>query len=189
MRGIKFAVVALLATGTALPGQAPRTQFELRPFVGASIPTGSQRNLFRDELLIGFQAAVELNPTLHMVGSLGGVPSHARYAVSDGEVNVFQYDLGLELGWARSLSRGREFRPFFGFGAGGRTYAFAADVLDDRTCLSGYGALGSELRFGRTGVRLEARDNVFCYRSPMASVGSRTRNDVSLMLGLAYQFR
>jgi hypothetical protein len=184
-----FAVVALLATGTALPGQAPSIQFELRPFVGASIPTGSQRDFFRDEPLIGFQAAVELNPTLHMVGSLGGVPSDARYAVSDGEVNVFQYDVGLELGWARPLTRGWEFRPFFGFGAGGRTYAYTADVLDDQTCLSGYGALGSEFRFGRTGVRLEARDNVFSYRSPIARVRSKTRNDVDLMLGFAYHFR
>ena len=189
MRGTMFAVVALLATGTALSGQAPPVQFEVRPFVGVSIPTGSQRNLFRDEPLIGFQAAVQLHPTLHMVGSVAGVPSDTRYPVSDGEVNVFQYDVGLELGWARSLPRGWQFRPFFGFGAGGRTYAYADDVLDDETCLSGYGALGSEFTFGPTGVRLEARDNLFSYRSPIAGVRSRTRNDVNLMVGLAYHFR
>lgn len=189
MRRTMYAVAALLATGTALPGQAPPILTELRPFVGLSIPTGDQREVYGNEPVIGFQAAVELNPTLHLIGSLGAVLSDARYDVAESEVNIIQYDLGVELGAMRPMRRGWEFRPFFGFGAGGRTYAYTASSLRDGTWLSGYGALGSEFKLGRTGVRLEIRDNLFGYRSPLRNARSKMRNDVDVMLGLAYHFR
>ena len=53
----------------------------------------------------------------------------------------------------------------------------------------GYGALGTEFQVGRSAIRLEARDNVFCYKSPVAGVDSKTRTDIALALGLAYHFR
>ena len=62
-------------------------------------------------------------------------------------------------------------------------------ALADRSCVSGYGSTGIEFQAGRTAARIEARDNVFCYRSPLAGVKSATRNDVNFSFGLAYHFR
>lgn len=190
MRRIMYAVAALCTAVTVLPAQAPNaSKIELRPFVGASIPAGDQRDLYGDEPMFGLQGAVEVKPTFHFVGSFGWVPSQANYTVSDNEVNIFQYDVGVEFGLVRPMARNWEFRPFFGFGAGGRSYAFAASQLNDKTCLAGYGALGTEFQVGRSAIRLEARDNVFCYKSPVAGVESKTRTDIALALGLAYHFR
>ena len=44
-------------------------------------------------------------------------------------------------------------------------------------------------QLARTALRPEARDNVFCFRSPVSGVGSKTRNDVGLSLGIAYHLR
>ena len=190
MRRITFAMAAMVAASTALQAQAPTVpKIELRPFVGASVPTGDQRDLFADEPIFGLQAAVEVKPTFHVVSSFGWIPAESKYALADNEANVFQYDMGVEFGLVRPLIGDWELRPFLGLGAGGRTYTYAAEQLSNKTCLAGYGALGSEFQLGRTAIRFEARDNVFCYKSPIEGITSKTRNDVGLMLGLAYHFR
>lgn len=190
MRRITFAVAAMFAAATALQAQAPTVpKIELRPFVGASVPTGDQRDLFGDEPMFGLQGAVEVKPTFHVVGSFGWVPAESKYAFADNGANVFQYDMGVEFSFIRPMPRNWEFRPFLGFGAGGRTYTYAAEQLNNKTCLAGYGALGTEFQLGRTAIRLEGRDNIFCYKSPIEGMTSKTRNDVGIMLGLAYHFR
>lgn len=117
------------------------------------------------------------------------VPAHNKYSGFDENVSIFAYDVGTELGMVQTLGAGWELRPFVGLGVGARTYAYKANGLSDRTCAAGYGALGSEFQFDKLALRLEARDNVFCYRSPIAGVASKTRNDVGLAFGFAYHFR
>ena len=67
--------------------------------------------------------------------------------------------------------------------------AFQGIGLADKTCFAGYGAVGTEFQVARTALRVEARDNVFCHRSPVPGVSSETRNDVGLGLGVAYHLR
>jgi hypothetical protein len=190
MRTFMFAAAALCAATTALRAQAPTVpRLELRPFVGALVPTGDQRDLFTNEPLFGLQAAVEVKPTFHVVGSFGWVPAESKYAIADNKADVFQYDMGVEFSLIRPMPGDWQFRPFLGFGAGGRTYTYEAEQLNNKTCLAGYGALGSEFQLGRTAIRLEGRDNLFCYKSPIAGTTSKTRNDIGVMLGLAYHFR
>ena len=189
MRRIMYAAAALSMLVTALPAQTPNTQWiELRPYVGASIPTGTQRDFFTEEPMFGLQAAFEVKPTFHVVGSFGWIPADAKYAVTNAEVDVLQYDLGVEFSVVRSMGGKWLLKPFAGLGAGARSYVFAADELNNKTCLAGYGALGTEFQLGRTALRFEARDNVFCYRSPIVGIESKTRNDVALALGVAYHF-
>ena len=38
-------------------------------------------------------------------------------------------------------------------------------------------------------LRAEARENFFGYQSPLANSTSTTRNDATVMFGLAYHFR
>jgi hypothetical protein len=188
MRTTTLVIASLVLGATALPAQARRVTPELRPFVGVSIPTGAQRDLFGEAPLLGLGGAVQLRPNLHLVGTFAWVPGQTEYAVTEDNVNIFQYDVGVELSVERAMGSWM-FRPFLGLGGGARTYAFKSALLDNKTCAAGYAALGSEFMLGATAVRLEARDNLFCYRSPIEGEESRTRNDIGVSLGLSYHFR
>jgi opacity protein-like surface antigen len=187
MKRIAIAAAVLLAGATALTAQSP-IMTEFRPFAGANIPTGAQRDVFGDAGMIGAQLALEIKPTLHVLGTFGWVASQSTYAVTDNNVNMFTYDVGLEFSFVEPLAGNWELKPFAGIGAGARTYAYRG-ALPDKSCGSAYAALGTEFQIAPWAFRLEARDNVFCYQSPLTGVQSETRNDVGLTLGLAYHFR
>lgn len=188
MRVTRLVIAAAVLGATALPAQTRQATPELRPFVGVSIPTGAQRDLYGDAPLVGLGGAYQLRPNLHLVGTFAWVPGQTEYAVADDNVNIFQYDVGVELSVERALGSWMV-RPFLGLGGGARTYAFGSALLDDKTCAAGYGTLGSEFMLGAAALRIEARDNLFCYRSPIEGEESHTRNDLGLSLGLSYHFR
>jgi Outer membrane protein beta-barrel domain len=182
-------LVATLLAASALAAQAPKVRPEIRPFAGAIIPTGDQRSLFQDAPMFGVQTAVELKPSFHLVGTFGWTPAQNKYPVAQDNVSIFQYNVGVELGFVQPLAGNWELRPFIGAGVGGRTYVYQAATLANKTCTAGYGALGTEFQLARTALRLEARDNVYCFRSPIAGVASQTRNDIGLAFGVAYHLR
>jgi hypothetical protein len=184
-----FLAVALSAGTGALSAQTASPALELRPFAGASIPTGTQRDLFKSAALIGIQGAVEMKPTFHLLGSFGWVDGTSKYQLGSNNVDIFQYDVGAELGMIAPLGGGWELKPFLGLGAGARTYRYSSDQLSNKTCGSAYGAAGTEFQITKIALRLEARDNVFCYRSPLVGQKSKTRNDLGLAFGLAYHIR
>ena len=189
MRSPMLVVATLLAGATTLSAQTARVRPEIRPFAGAIIPTGDQRQLFTDAVMVGVQAAVELSPNFHVLGTFAWVPAQNKYPVALNNVNIFKYDVGVELGFARPIGGAWEVRPFIGAGLGARTYAYQASTLATKTCTAGYGAMGTEFQLARTALRLEARDNLYCFRSPVSSVGSETRNDIGLAFGVAYHLR
>lgn len=190
MKKIFVAVAALCLATAALSAQTnPGVKPEIRPFAGAIVPTGELRNLFLDAPMFGVSTAVEVKPTVHVLATFAWVPAQDKYGQAQNNVNIFQYTVGAELGFVRPLAGRWELRPFAGLGLGARTYAFQGVGLKDRTCVAGYGALGTEFQIARTALRLEARDNVFCYRSPISGVSSKTRNDIGLSLGVAYHLR
>jgi len=188
MRKLIVTLTALAVTAMALPAQESTVKPEIRPFMGMYIPTGDQRDLFDNAAMFGVQAALEFRPTFHLLGTFGWVPGQTKYP-GDNDVQILQYDIGVEWDMVRELENSWLFKPFIGIGGGARTYLYANDNLQDQTCAAGYGALGAELQFGRTALRLEGRDNIFCYKSALPNVKSETRNDVGLSLGLAYHFR
>lgn len=187
---VRISLLALALTASAASTQAQEAwKLEIRPFVGTSIPTGGLRDVIGSETLYGMQGAAEVRPWLHVLGTLGWAPAETRYVADDRNLDVLQYDVGVEASGSQPFMRGWQFHPFWGLGAGARTYLYDSDALADRTCLSGYASTGIELQSGRTALRAEARDNVFCHRSPLAGGKSRTRNDLNFSLGLAYHFR
>ena len=189
MRKATFAIAALLFGATALRAQEQSIRPEFRPFAGAYLPIGAQRDAFNDAPMFGLQLGFELRPTFHLLGSFGWIPGQTRYRVSDNNVNVYAYDAGMEWSIVRPFEPEWTIRPFVGFGAGARTYSFKASELSTRTCASGYGALGTEFQLHRVAFRVEGRENVFCYRAPIAGEKSHTRTDAGLTFGLAYHFR
>ena len=97
---------------------------------------------------------------------------------------MVQYDLGLELA-PGTASAHRRVIPFFGAGAGARSYD--RDASGRRYFLAGYGSIGSELALAGVRLRVEARDYVS--RSETSGTVSGTWNDVTAVAGLAYHFR
>jgi len=160
--------------------------FELRPYVGAYIPTGDQRDILKDAVLVGGQASYRLLPQLAITGTVGWAPS--KVTPGDETVDLWQYDLGAELRAPAWQTWGTlDFTPFIGLGGGGRTYNYRDLDVDAKTNIAGYGVLGGEVGFGRLGVRLEARDYVSRFK-PFDGGDSKTRNDVTVATGVTVRF-
>lgn len=165
--------------------------FELRPYVGAYIPTGDQRDLLEDAVTLGAQASYRVLPQLAVTGTFGWSPSKDRITLGDETLDIYQYDIGLEgrlPSWYASRTGAWSFTPFAGLGIGGRTYDYRDLDVDAKTNVAGYGALGGEVSFGRTGVRIEARDYVSRFEPLTGDGDAKTRNDVTLAAGLTLKF-
>jgi hypothetical protein len=191
-RALAAAVFALTSsvatTARAQDAVAHTNGFELRPYAGAFIPTGKQRDLLRDAVLVGGQASYRLNPQFAITGTLGWAPSKDRITPGDQKLDVWQYDLGAELRAPSWVTSGAiDFTPFVGLGAGARTYDYRDLDVSAKTNFAGYGVLGGELGFGRIGWRLEARDYVSQFK-PFDGGDSKTRNDVTVATGLTVKF-
>ena len=191
-RAVAAAVFAFSAFATKAAAQNAvayhSNGFELRPYVGAYIPTGDQRDFLQDAVLVGGQASYRLNPNFALTGTLGWSPSKDQVTPGDQNLDLWQYDLGAELrapSWFQSGAL--DFTPYFGLGAGARTYNYRDLDVDSKTNFAGYGALGGELGFGKFGFRLEARDYVSQFK-PFDGSDSKTRNDVTIATGLTLRF-
>ena len=169
---------------------SPGLGFEVRPYAGAYIPTGDQRDLLKDAVIVGAQASYRVLPQLAVTGTFGWSPSKDRITDGDQTLDLYQYDLGAEArapSWFASSTGAWDLTPFAGLGVGGRTYDYRDLDVDSKTNVAGYGALGGEFGFGRTGLRLEARDYVSQFK-PLTGGDSKTRNDVTLAAGLTLRF-
>jgi hypothetical protein len=177
------------AAGAQEVSAPPDRSFEVRPLVGAFIPTGDQRDALSDAVLVGVQASYRFLKPLAITGTLAWSPSEDRIARGDESVDVFQYDVGVEgraAAWLRGA--GWEFTPFAGLGVGGRTYNYRDLDVDATSNVAGYGALGGEVAFARVGVRVEGRDYLSRFE-PLAGGGDAdTRNDVTVTAGLTVRF-
>ena len=180
-------VAAALAVTPQLRAQHSTTigAFELRPLVGAFVPTGSMRNDFRDALLVGMQGGFEFTSNVHLL--LGGFWSrndtHAS-VIGSKHAEIWQFDAGAEANLIKPMGRAWFFRPFVGGGAGVRSYNYTERDGANR-CLAGYASIGAEAQRFEGAFRFEARDNVTCYESPLTGV-KKTRNDIGLMFGFVY---
>lgn len=184
MKGILAIPAALLcAAGLgAQDMQWPRPEF--RPFVGAFIPMGAARDAFKSATTVGGQAAVELNRNFHLLGTVSWTHGHNKFDVIDDLTRIWQYDIGAEYNVVQELGGGWMLRPFAGGGLGARTYDYAG-TLGTNTCTAGYATLGSEVQLRAVAFRLEAREYLSCFESPLSGK-KHTRNDVGISLGVAY---
>jgi hypothetical protein len=189
MKTLAVFAAALLLGASAASAQIipPAPRVEVRPWAGARFPTGPQRDLFRTAPVYGVQAAIEMTPKLHLLGSFGWSPGHSKLDVGDRGVDVFQYDLGAEYNIVVPVARSWDLKPFAGVGAGARTYRYDAEDLATNSPLTAYGSFGTELQRGFAAVRVESRGYLFGFTDPMTDVWD-ARNEVGLSLGFAYHF-
>ncbi len=180
---------------------ASRGAIELRPYVGAVVPTGAQRDVLTDAVLVGAQLGWHFHDRLAVTGSFGWAPASDRGSTLAGDplptgreenVDLFQYDVALEGRLPNLLpSRRWSTRPYAALGVGGRTYNYR-DVgsLGAETNVLGFGALGLDVTppSGNLGLRVEARDNVSAFRGLRGERDERrARNDVQLTAGLTFR--
>ena len=188
------ALAALLAVVPRAEAQrAPvATPFEVRPIVGALVPTGAQRDLLKDAVLVGAQASYAVTRHVALLGSFAWAPTEDQ-TFRDEKVDLFQYEVGVE-GRLPNLTAAAPLvtRPYASLGVGGRTYDYR-DLAGSgaTTNVLGFGAVGLDLaqRNGPIGVRVEARDNVTAFKGLRGELAERkARNDVQLTAGLTFAF-
>jgi hypothetical protein len=184
-----LAAVAALATSPTLAQEQERTRkLELAPLVGAYVATGDQRDLLDDALLVGVTASYDVLPYVAVVGSFGWAATQAKGLTRDQDLDLFQYDLGVQGQYDLALGNGLTLQPFVGAGVGARTYSFRDLDVDAETDFAGYVALGGALHYRAAEVSLTARD----YLTPFDGIGpeadSSTRNDLGLFASIGARF-
>src|SRR5690606_19317620 len=150
----------------------------------------------KDAFALGTTLAFRATPAVSIVGSFGWSPSEAKIAGTTAaddaadELDLFQYDVGLEVGRDFPLGASAwNWRPFLGLGAGARTYSYRDLDLDAETDFAGYGAAGVQFDAGRFGLRLEARDYLSSFDGLDGQLpDSSTRNDLFLTGALSVRF-
>jgi len=193
--GLALAVAAALtAFAVRLQAQAtPPKAFTLRPVAGALLPTGDERDLLKNAVLVGGQATYSFIPSLAVVGSFGWSPSKDKTSPVQTKVDLYQYDLGIEAR-ASNLTSSSDIstRPYAAIGGGARSYDLRnVPGASTQTNPLAYGAVGLDLAqsSGAIGVRLEVRDNVTWFKGLRGELQDRkTRNDLQLAAGLTFGF-
>jgi len=193
--GIALAIATAL-TAFAIRAQAQQSQHlpvEIRPYVGALVPTGDQRDLLKDAVLVGAQASYGLTSNFTIIGSFGWSPSEDKTLAASNKVDLYQYDLGVE-GRLNDLTANSPVstRPYATLGLGGRTYNYR-DLAgaDAQTNFLGYGAIGLDIapQSGPLGFRVEARDNVSAFKGLRGELAeSKARNDLQFSGGVTWRF-
>ena len=189
------ATLVMLVAALLLVVTTARAQYvpEVRPFLGAYVPTGSQRDELKNAVLVGGQLAIEVRRTVHLVGTLAyATPRPARNEIGS-DVHMFQYDVGAEVFRVMPLSDVNAhwtFRPFVGAGLGARTHDFYdRKDLDAKPVWAGYGALGVEVQHETLALRFEARDYLTGFKGLLGDRAATARNDMMLAAGLVLHLR
>ena len=182
------AIAAIPAITTQVEAQ---TTAAIRPTVGVFVPTGDQRDLLKDAILVGIQGSYNLAQNFALTGTFAWSPNKDQL-LNDAKVDLFQYDLGIE-GRLNNLTPTASVstRPYATLGAGARTYHFRDLDANSRTNFLGFGAVGVDLAQanGPIGLRIEARDNVTAFKGLQDELAERkARNDLQFSAGLTIGF-
>jgi hypothetical protein len=189
LAALSLLMLTALVTASAAAQVVADGRVEVRPLIGAFIPTGAQRDALEDAVVVGGQASYRVVPALAVTATFAWSPSTDRIRRGGPRLDVYQYDAGVELRaprWVRGAGWG--VTPLVGVGVGGRTYDYRDLDTPGKTNFGGYGALGGELGFGRAGIRIEGRDYVAGFKPLSGSGDATTRNDVILTAGLTLRF-
>jgi hypothetical protein len=194
------AALTLVAAGARAQG-AGALSFEVRPAVGAFLPTGAQRDVLKDAASFGAQLGWRFHENFALAASFSWTPSRDRTtafrssALSTGgeeRVDAFDYALGLEASLPVYVTPSWVVAPYVALGGGGRTYNYRdIDHFGSETTPVGYGSLGVDVvpPTGRLGVRVEVRDNVSGFKGLRGEYPYRTaRNDVQVGGGITVRF-
>jgi hypothetical protein len=179
---------ALAPTPALAQEQQPARNFQISPYVGAFIATGDQRDLLDDAVLTGLTLSYDVHPYVAVVGSFGWAPSKSVALGVEDDLDLFQYDLGVQGQYAFSLGRKLTLKPFVGGGVGARTYSFRDLDVDSETDFAGYLSGGANLEYGKLALGVTVRDYLSAFDGIGTDEGSSTRNDLSVFASFGLRF-
>ena len=187
-RILALAALAALPTGRALADAPPQeTSVHVAPYVGAFLPTGALRDVLDDAVLTGVTASFDANAHLAIVASFGWAPTAVK-SLANGDVDLFQYDLGLQGHYAFDLGREWLAKPFVGAGIGGRWYRYRDVIGGDETDPVAYVSAGSTFEYRQLALSLTVRDEVSQYKSLGLEDVTEARNDLGLFAAVGWRF-
>lgn len=157
---------------------------------GTVVPAAANRDSTTRGHLTALQVSYRVRPNLAVTSTTGWVRSRDLSTVGSPRLDVFTYDLGVELRAGEIGARKRvSVRPFSGAGVGARTYNYRNPALDATNDPGAYVAAGGEIDVRGVRVRLEVRDYVTGFTGLDGRGRSNTRNDVVVMAGLRFTRR
>ena len=182
---IAAAALSVLAPTTATAQDVARpSSLEIRVPGGAMVATGGQRDQLKGGQVTAAQLSWALRPALALTGTVAWARGRDLAVAGTPKLDVFMYDLGLELRSAERYSdRALSLRTFAGLGAGARSYNSRAVGEGVTSHLAGYAAVGGEVGARRVALRLEVRDYATGMR-PRLDGTSAAGNDVVVMASL-----
>jgi hypothetical protein len=191
MRNLIATVVAAAALATA-PARADEEQLSRRlhvaPFAGAFVATGAQRHVLDDAVLTGLTLSYDLHPYLSVVNLVAWSPSQSKGLARNHDVDLVQYDIGLQGQYPIEIGYGFTVKPFTGLGIGARTYSFRRLDVENETDFATYFALGAEVDHGSLTFSLTARDYLTVYDGMPMAVDAQARNDLALFASFGFRF-
>lgn len=187
LTAILAAVVALGATSAR--AEEPVHKFSIAPYVGAYIPTGDQRDVLEDALLVGLTLSYDVHPYVAVIGSFGWTPTKATgVGTAKEDLDLLQYDLGVQGQYPVAVGGGWTLKPFLGVGAGARTYSLRDVSVSAETDFAGYVAAGAKAEYKGLELGLTARDYLTAFDGLTGEESSSTRNDLSLFASVGLRF-
>lgn len=183
-----LSALATLAAAPALAEELPGAA-QVSPFLGVFLPTGHQRGVLDDAVLMGVTASYDAHRYLALVGTLGWSQTYGHgLAARAGTLDLVQYDLGIQGQLPIDLGDGQTLKPFLGAGVGGRTYRFRDLNVERETDLVGYWALGVTLECGHLVLGAAARNYLSDFDGVGAERGSTRASDVAVLGSVGARF-
>ncbi len=177
-----------LAAQPAVAADAQQNHsFHVAPFVGGFVPTGSQRDVLKDSVFTGITASYDVLPYLAVVGSFGWAPTKVKN-LANSQLDMYQYDLGVQGQYAFNPGAGLTLTPFVGVGVGARTYSFRHLSASSETDFTGYVSAGATLQYSVFTVSATARDYVSHYEGLGLTSANATRNDLGFLGSVGVRF-
>jgi hypothetical protein len=94
MRSRWFLAVPLILLATTAWAESRGPVPEIRPLIGAYVPTGDQRDVLDSSMLVGVQRGVEVARRVHLIGTFAwSMSQDPRLLVNDG-VNLYRTTRG-----------------------------------------------------------------------------------------------
>lgn len=184
-------VTAILCLAAAmLPAGAARAQeykYDLRLEGGGWVPTGTMSNDLKAAGTVGVTAGWTFSPNWTAVVAAYWTPSEDKVLTSEMQVNIYQYDVGLE--WSTKTSRIARWdvMPYIGGGLGSRSYSPRRATEPDQESIDGYLSAGLAFAAEQATWRFGVRDYISGWKGIMKTK-SATGNDLAILAGIGFRF-
>ncbi len=193
MRNIIFAALLLGFFAAPLSAQSRGPlDFSFGPQIGMYIPVQDQADDLSTAVTVGALVRTDVTDKFGIVASFWWAPSEADVAsisAQDEDIDLFQYDLGMEIRPFPGRDGEWFAQPFLGLGAGGRSYSFRDLDEDSETDFAGYASLGAEVDLSPLALRVEGRGYLTEYNGLTGEHSdSEGRGEFTFSAALMYRF-